>query len=60
MFSYFTVVVGEAEVKERSVNVRNRDDVGLKNRADKTVKLEDITRQLVSLKRERRLENALL
>jgi len=52
----FILVVGEAEYSTQSVNVRNRDDVGLKGRAE-TIKLDDVIEKLVKLKEERRLEN---
>ncbi|KAF8336975.1 uncharacterized protein EI90DRAFT_2992146 [Cantharellus anzutake] len=52
----FILVVGEAEFSTQSVNVRNRDDVGLKGRAE-TIKLDDIVGCLVKLKEERRLQN---
>jgi threonyl-tRNA synthetase len=53
-------VVGEAEASAQAVNVRNRDDVGNKQRQDETIKLEDFAAKLISLKKERRLENKLL
>lgn len=55
----FIVVVGEAEANAQAVNVRNRDDVGNKQRQDEIIKLEDFVDKLVSLKKERRLENKL-
>lgn len=55
----FILVVGSEEMDGRSVNVRNRDDVGVKGKAA-TITLEDITRQMVALKEERRLENTLI
>ncbi|KAG8694635.1 threonyl-tRNA synthetase, partial [Ceratobasidium sp. 395] len=56
----FIVVVGEAEASARAVNVRNRDDVGNKQRQDEIIKLDDFSSKLTSLKTERRLENKLL
>ena len=56
----FVFVVGNAEVESGSVNVRNRDDVGMKQRSDETVKVEDAIRMLLKLKGERRVENKLV
>ncbi|TDL19538.1 tars protein [Rickenella mellea] len=55
----FILVVGQDELDSRSVNVRNRDDVGTKARSE-TVKLDTICSQLVALKTSRSLENKLL
>ncbi|KAF9507042.1 hypothetical protein BS47DRAFT_1374003 [Hydnum rufescens UP504] len=52
----FILVVGEEEVNARSVNVRNRDDIGTKTRTE-TVKLDDVIAKFAALKAERRLEN---
>jgi len=52
----FILVVGEAEQNSRSVNVRNRDDVGTKGR-EKMVSLEEVAKGLVQLKKERSLHN---
>jgi len=52
----FILVVGETELRSQSVNVRNRDDVGTKTRAD-TVLLDDIVKKLVDLKKSRSLKN---
>lgn len=49
-------VVGEDELKSRSVNVRNRDDVGTKARTE-TIALDEVVAKFVALKAERRLEN---
>lgn len=57
---WLPIVVGEAEQTARAVNVRNRDDVGSKQRQDEVIKLEDFLAKLVSLKTERRLQNKLL
>ncbi|QRW25813.1 glycyl-tRNA synthetase [Rhizoctonia solani] len=56
----FIVVVGEAEANVKAVNVRNRDDVGNKQRQDEVIPLDDFVAKLLSLKTERRLENKLL
>ncbi|EAU80442.2 tars protein [Coprinopsis cinerea okayama7 len=55
----FILVVGQEELDARSVNVRNRDDVGTKAKGQ-MVPLETVIEQFVSLKKERRLENKLL
>lgn len=54
-----TLVVGEEEQKARSVNVRNRDDVGTKARGQ-TVPLDTAVQQFVTLKQSRSLQNQLL
>ena len=54
--AYTLPVVGEAEYSTQSVNVRNRDDIGLKGRAE-TIKFDEVIEKLVKLKEERRLEN---
>ncbi|KAN0063845.1 threonyl-tRNA synthetase [Thecaphora frezii] len=55
----FVVVVGHEEMESRSVNVRNRDDVNMKGKAE-TVPLPRFVEMLASLKGERRLENKLI
>lgn len=55
----FTLVVGDSEERERSVNVRNRDDAGQKTRSDVTVPLETLVQKLSALKSERRMDNKL-
>ncbi|KAI9362662.1 hypothetical protein BD770DRAFT_359456 [Pilaira anomala] len=55
----FIFVVGEVESTTRSVNVRNRDDVGTKAKGQ-TVPLEDILKGAVQLKESRSLENKLV
>ncbi|KAG8851649.1 threonyl-tRNA synthetase [Tulasnella sp. 330] len=55
----FILVVGQEELDSRSVNVRNREDVGTKARSE-MVKLEEIVEKFASLKKERRFENKLL
>jgi len=54
----YTTVVGQEEVDSRSVNVRNRDDVGTKAKGE-MVPLDEITTKLVALKQSRSLENKL-
>lgn len=53
------LVVGQEELDARSVNVRNRDDVGTKAKGE-MVLLDKIVEQLVDLKKSRSLENKLL
>jgi len=55
----FIVVVGEAEATAKAVNIRNRDDVGNKQRQEEVINLDEFVAKLVSLKTERRLENKL-
>lgn len=52
-------VVGSDEEDALSVNVRNRDDAGLKVRAE-LLSLDLAMEKMLSLKNERRLENKLL
>lgn len=54
----FILVVGAEEQESRSVNVRNRDDVGTKGKSA-TVPLDDIVKQMTALKESRRYENHL-
>ena len=58
-FVIFPVVVGEEELESRSVNVRNRDDVGTKAKGEKEP-LDEIAKKLVILKTSRSLENKLV
>jgi threonyl-tRNA synthetase len=51
--------VGQEELDARSVNVRNRDDVGTKAKGE-MVSLDKIVEQLVGLKKSRSLENKLV
>ena len=51
-------VVGENELQERAVNVRNRDDAGTKNQGA-MVPLDDIAEKLVRLKASKSLLNKL-
>ncbi|EKM78406.1 hypothetical protein AGABI1DRAFT_60603 [Agaricus bisporus var. burnettii JB137-S8] len=55
----FIIVVGQEELDARSVNVRNRDDVGTKARSE-TIPLDEIVQKLVSLKKNRSLQNKLV
>ncbi|KAH9474803.1 threonyl-tRNA synthetase [Psilocybe cubensis] len=55
----FILVVGQEELDARSVNVRNRDDVGTKAKGE-MVSLETVIEQFVALKKSRSLENKLL
>jgi hypothetical protein len=58
---FFSVhlVVGQEELDARSVNVRNRDDVGTKSKGE-MVPLDKVVDQLVALKNSRSLANKLL
>lgn len=49
----YILCVGADEEKERSVNVRSRDDAGTKNRGE-LKKLDDIVRVFVELKKSRK------
>ncbi|EJD47876.1 threonyl-tRNA synthetase [Auricularia subglabra TFB-10046 SS5] len=53
----FMLVVGDTERSSRSVNMRNRDDVGSKTRSDVTIPLDELVTKLVQLKKTRKLEN---
>ena len=53
------VVVGQEELDARSVNVRNRDDIGTKSKGE-MVPLDKVVEQLVALKKSRSLANKLL
>ncbi|KAJ7704359.1 hypothetical protein B0H17DRAFT_1039387 [Mycena rosella] len=52
----FILVVGEEEMNTQSVNVRNRDDIGSKVRAE-MMPLDDIATKLLALKTSRSLHN---
>ncbi|KIY49829.1 tars protein [Fistulina hepatica ATCC 64428] len=52
----FILVVGQEELEARSVNVRNRDDVGTKAKTE-MMTLDDITTKLCVLKTARSLNN---
>ena len=53
-------MVGQDELESRSVNVRNRDDVGVKTRAEVLIPLDEIADKLVALKTSRSLYNKLV
>jgi len=55
----FIFVVGEEELNNRAVNVRNRNDNGSKTRSE-MIPLDKIVGQLVALKMSRSLDNVLL
>ncbi|KAG6877787.1 threonyl-tRNA synthetase [Termitomyces sp. T159_Od127] len=55
----FILVVGQEELDARSVNVRNRDDVGSKTRSQ-TIPLVEVAEKMVALKKARSLENKLV
>jgi threonyl-tRNA synthetase len=50
--------VGQEELDNRSVNVRNRDDQGTKSKGE-MVALGEVVSKLVALKQSRRIENKL-
>jgi threonyl-tRNA synthetase len=52
------IVVGQDELDTRSVNVRNRDNVGQKGR-DEVIPLDTVVEKLLALKKGRSLENKL-
>ncbi|KAJ7625064.1 hypothetical protein DFH06DRAFT_1008350 [Mycena polygramma] len=54
----FILVVGEEEMNKQSVNVRNRDNIGIKGR-DEMMPLDDIVAKLLALKTSKSLENKL-
>jgi len=54
----FILVVGQEELDDRSVNVRNRDDVGTKAKTA-MMPLDTIISKLVKLKTSRSLQNTL-
>ncbi|KAI8093471.1 uncharacterized protein BX664DRAFT_108230 [Halteromyces radiatus] len=54
----FIFVVGEEEQTTKSVNVRNRDDVGSKHKG-KTIPLEEVIASVLALKESKNLENKL-
>ena len=53
-------MVGQDEFDARSVNVRNRDDIGSKSRDVVTTPLDEIADKLVALKKSRSLHNKLV
>jgi len=52
-------VVGQDELDNQSVNIRNRDDAGTKARGE-IVPIAEAIVKLVDLKKTRRVENKLL
>ncbi|AET41280.1 threonine--tRNA ligase THS1 Ecym_7461 [Eremothecium cymbalariae DBVPG len=54
----FIFIVGEQEMLEESVNVRNRDITDLQGK-NETIKVEAVLKQLYKLKEERRPDNVL-
>ena len=54
-----SIVVGQEELDSRSVNVRNRDDVGTKAKTE-MVPLDEIAKKLVALKESKSLQNKLV
>jgi hypothetical protein len=58
-FFWVIIVVGQEELDSRSVNVRNRDDVGTKAKGEKEP-LDEIAKKLVALKTSRSLLNKLV
>ncbi|KAF9810242.1 hypothetical protein IEO21_07053 [Rhodonia placenta] len=55
----FILVVGQEELDGRSVNVRNRDDVGTKAKGQ-MIPLEEVVQKLVALKSSRSLKNQII
>ena len=45
-------------MEKRSVNIRNRDDIGTKARGE-SLPLEEVVRRMVALKAERRIDSKL-
>ncbi|KAF5392891.1 hypothetical protein D9757_000801 [Collybiopsis confluens] len=54
----FILVVGQEELDARAVNVRNRDDVGTKNKGE-MIPLDTVVEKFVELKSSKRLKNQL-
>ncbi|KAE9405510.1 threonyl-tRNA synthetase [Gymnopus androsaceus JB14] len=52
----FILVVGQEELDARAVNVRNRDDVGTKNKGE-MIPLDTVVEKFVELKASKRLKN---
>ncbi|TEB26828.1 tars protein [Coprinellus micaceus] len=52
----FIFVVGQEELDNRAVNIRNRDDVGTKSRGE-ILKLDDVVEKLLAMKKARGLSN---
>ncbi|KAG1802062.1 uncharacterized protein HD556DRAFT_1429705 [Suillus plorans] len=55
----FILVVGQEELDSRSVNVRNRDDVGTKSKGE-MAPIAEIEQKLLALKKSRSLANKLM
>ncbi|KAG2108456.1 uncharacterized protein F5147DRAFT_745755 [Suillus discolor] len=55
----FILVVGQEELDSRSVNVRNRDDVGTKSKGE-MAPIVEIEQKLLALKKSRSLANKLM
>jgi threonyl-tRNA synthetase len=55
----FILVVGQEELDSRSVNVRNRDDVGTKSKGE-MAPITEIEQKLLALKKSRSLANKLV
>ena len=53
-----SVVVGQEELDNKSVNVRNRDDVGTKAKGQ-MISLDEVAQKFVELKETRSLQNKL-
>lgn len=58
-FTFMITVVGQQELESRSVNVRNRDDVGTKAQGAME-SLDEVAKKLVGLKTSKSLENKLV
>ena len=54
----YVIVVGQQEEESRSVNVRNRDDVGTKKQGAMEA-LDEVVKKLLNLKKTKSLENKL-
>lgn len=54
----YVTVVGQQEEESRSVNVRNRDDVGTKKQGAMEA-LDEVVKKLSNLKKTRSLQNKL-
>jgi threonyl-tRNA synthetase len=54
----FILVVGQEELDSRSVNVRNRDDVGTKAKGQ-MIPLDEVAEKFIALKTSRSLANKL-
>lgn len=54
--SLHSIVVGQEELDARAVNVRNRDDIGTKNKGE-MIPLDTVVEKFVELKSSKRLKN---